>query len=63
MIKIIGNFKVELGNEVLMIKKASTGELIKAEAVKAFESEDKFKELCETLQAKIDERKDKGLSV
>jgi hypothetical protein len=62
MIKIIGNFKVELGKDILMIKKLN-GDLIKAEAVKPFESDDKFKELCRTLQEKIDERKEKGLSV
>ena len=62
MIKTIGNFKVELGKDILMIKKLN-GDLIKAESVRPFDAEEKFKELCETLQAKIDERKDKGLPV
>ena len=38
----IGNFVVELGNDLLLIKD-SKGNVLKGEAVKPFESEDKFK--------------------
>jgi len=43
MKKSIGNFIVELYGESLMIKNLK-GDLLKAEMVKPFESEDKFKE-------------------
>jgi len=62
MEKVIGNFKVELGPEVIMIKDLK-GNLLKAESVRAFESDDKFKEVCDQLEAKIKERIEKGLSV
>ncbi len=55
MKKKIGNFIVELYGESLMIKNLK-GDLLKAEMVKPFESEDKFKEKCIALQAKHDER-------
>jgi len=58
----IGNFIVELGNDLLLIKD-SNGNVLKGEAVKPFESEDKFKEKCIALQAKIDERIKLGLAV
>jgi|TARA_B100000780_G_scaffold268110_1_gene225775 hypothetical protein len=61
-VKVIGKFKVELGDQVIMIKDLEDN-LLKAESVKAFESEDRFKELCEQLEAKIKERIEKGLSV
>jgi hypothetical protein len=57
----IGNFIVELGNDLLLIKD-SNGNVLKGEAVKPFESEDKFKELCIALQDKIKERESAGLS-
>jgi len=62
MKKKIGNFIVELYGESLMIKNLK-GDLLKAEMVKPFESEDKFKEKCIALQAKIDERIKLGLAV
>jgi len=62
MKKKIGNFIVELYGESLMIKYLK-GDLLKAEMVKPFESEDKFKEKCIALQAKIDERIKLGLAV
>jgi hypothetical protein len=37
--------------------------LLKAESVKPFESEDRFLELCIALEEKIKDRKEKGLSV
>jgi|TARA_R110002126_G_scaffold41625_1_gene121170 hypothetical protein len=60
--KIIGNFKVELGNGVVMIKDLK-GNLLKAESVKPFDSEDRYAELCIALEEKIKDRKDKGLPV
>jgi len=57
----IGNFVVELGNDLLLIKD-SKGNVLKGEAVKPFESEDKFKELCIALTDKIKERESAGLS-
>jgi hypothetical protein len=39
------------------------GNLLKAESVKPFESEDRFEELCISLDKKIKDRKEKGLSV
>ena len=39
------------------------GNLLKAESIKPFDSEDKFNELCERLEKKIAERTEKGLSV
>jgi len=62
MKKTVGNFIVELSGEALMIKNLK-GDLLKAESVKPFESEDKFKELCIGLEEKIAERKKLGLSV
>jgi|TARA_R110001583_G_scaffold1182_4_gene9857 hypothetical protein len=62
MKKTIGNFIVELSGESLMIKNLK-GDLLKAESVKPFESDDKFKELCIGLEEKIADRKAKGLSV
>ena len=62
MKKSIGKFIVELGDQVIMIKDQK-GNLLKAESVKPFESDDKFKELCLALEAKIVERKEAGLSV
>ncbi len=62
MKKAIGNFIVELSGESLMIKN-SKGDLLKADSVKPFESEDKFKEKCIALKAKIDERIKLGLAV
>tara|TARA_B100000768_G_scaffold148234_1_gene142093 strand:- start:102 stop:290 length:189 start_codon:yes stop_codon:yes gene_type:complete len=62
MKKTVGNFIVELSGESLMIKNLK-GDLLKAESVKPFESDDKFKELCIGLEEKIAERKRLGLSV
>mgnify|MGYP000459615252 FL=1 len=39
------------------------GNLLKAESVRASEGEDRFEEVCEGLQKKIAERKEKGLSI
>jgi len=58
----IGNFIVELGNELLMIKDLK-GNVLKGESVKAFESEDKFKQLCTDLSETIEKRKAAGLAV
>ena len=62
MKKTVGNFIIELSGESLMIKNLK-GDLLKAESVKPFESDDKFKELCIGLEEKIADRKAKGLSV
>jgi hypothetical protein len=60
--KIIGNFKVELGDKIIMIKDLKDN-LLKAESVKPFDSEDRYAELCIALEEKIKDRKDKGLPV
>jgi selenophosphate synthetase-related protein len=60
--KIVGNYSVELGDKILMIKDLQ-GNLLKAESVKAFESEDKFKELCERLEQTIKDRVAAGKKV
>ena len=60
-VKTIGNFKVELGDEVIMIKDLKDN-LLKAETVRASEGENRFEEVCEGLKKKIAERKEKGLS-
>jgi len=57
----IGNFIVELGNDLLMVKDLK-GNVLKGESVKAFDSEDKFKKLCNDLTDKIAERKAAGLN-
>ena len=57
----IGNFIVELGNDLLMVKDLK-GNVIKGESVKALASEDKFKKLCDDLTNKIAERKAAGLN-
>ena len=57
----IGNFVVELGNDLLLIKDLKVN-VLKGEAVKPFESEDKFKELCVALTDKIKEREAAGLN-
>jgi hypothetical protein len=61
-VKTIGNYKVELGDKILMIKDLE-GNLLKAESVKPFESEDKFKELCDRLEQTIKDRVAAGKSV
>ena len=61
-VKTIGNFKVELGDQVIMIRDLKDN-LLKAESVRASEGEDRYKEVCENLEKKIAERKEKGLSV
>ena len=60
-VKTIGSFKVELGDEVIMIKDLKDN-LLKAESVRASEGENRFEEVCEGLKKKIAERKEKGLS-
>jgi hypothetical protein len=60
--KVIGNYRVELGDKILMIKDLE-GNLLKADSVKAFESEDRFKELCDKLEQTIKDRVAKGLKV
>ena len=62
MVKIIENFKIELGDGVIMIKDLKDN-LLKAESVRPAEGEDRFEEVCEELKKKIAERKEKGLSV
>ena len=61
MKKVIGNFIVEVGESVLMIKNLK-GDLLKAESVKPFDSDEKFKQLCIDLTNKIAERKEAGKS-
>jgi len=60
--KIIGNYMVELVDNMLMIKDLKYN-LLKAKAVSPFEAEDKFEELCIKLESKINERIALGLSV
>lgn len=62
MVKIIENFKIELGDGVIMIKDLKDN-LLKAESVRPAEGEDRFEEVCEELKKKIAERKAKGLSI
>tara|TARA_R110000751_G_scaffold293328_1_gene400863 strand:+ start:206 stop:394 length:189 start_codon:yes stop_codon:yes gene_type:complete len=57
----IGNFIVECTGDLLMVKDLK-GTVIKGEAVKPFDSEDKFKKLCTDLIEKIAERKAAGLN-
>tara|TARA_R110000803_G_scaffold83843_1_gene149904 strand:+ start:323 stop:523 length:201 start_codon:yes stop_codon:yes gene_type:complete len=61
-VKTIGNFKVELGDSVIMIRDLKDN-LLKAESVRPSEGEDRFEEVCKNLVKKIAERKEKGLSV
>jgi hypothetical protein len=61
-VKTIGNFKVELGDQVIMIRDLKDN-LLKAESVRPAEGEDRFEEVCEELKKKIAERKAKGLSI
>ena len=61
-VKTIGNFKVELGDQVIMIRDLKDN-LLKAESVRASEGEDRYEEVCKNLKKKIAERKEKGLSV
>jgi hypothetical protein len=61
-VKTIGNFKVELGDQVIMIRDLKDN-LLKAESVRASEGEDRYEEVCKNLEKKIAERKEKGLSV
>jgi len=58
----IGNFVVELVNDLLLIKDLK-GNVVKGQAVKAFDADVKFKELCTNLEIKIEERKAAGLTV
>ena len=62
MVKIIENFKIELGDGVIIIKDLKDN-LLKAESVRPAEGEDRFEEVCEELKKKIAERKAKGLSI
>jgi hypothetical protein len=62
IVKTIGNFKVELGDGVIMIRDLKD-DLLKAESVRPSEGEDRFEEVCKNLEKKIAERKELGLSV
>ena len=62
MKKQIGNFIVECTGDLLMVKDLN-GTVLKGEAVKPFDSDDKFKQLCIDLTEKIEERKKAGLGV
>jgi hypothetical protein len=53
--KIIGNYIVEKGDKILMIRDME-GTLLKAEVVKAWEEEDRFNDLCEKLGQLIKDR-------
>ena len=53
MIKVIGNFKVELHKDLIMIKDAKTGELLKGTAVNANDALDKFNTLCNRLEERF----------
>jgi len=61
-VKIVGNYHVELGDKIMMIKDLK-GNLLKAEEVKPFEADDKFEELCIALAKTIKDRIARGLSV
>ena len=50
--KVIGNYKIELDEGLLIIRDLKDN-LLKAEDFKQFEAEDKLNELCDRLQAKI----------
>ena len=62
MKKQIGNFIVECTGDLLLIKDLK-GNVLKGEAVKPFDSDDKFKQLCIDLTEKIAERKAAGLTI
>ena len=53
MVKVIGDFKVELHKDLIMIKDAKTGELLKGSAVNANDALDKFNALCEKLEQRF----------
>jgi len=54
-VQIIGNYIVEKGDKILMIRDLK-GNLLKAEVVKAYEEDEKFKELCIKLTKAIKDR-------
>ena len=55
MKKIIGNYEFELSNDTILIRDASTGELLKAKAFKAHEAVEKFNAICKHWQAKLNQ--------
>ena len=52
MVKVIGNFKLELYRDLITIKNATTNELIKGVAVNPNDAKDKFNDLCKKLEQK-----------
>jgi hypothetical protein len=56
MVKVIGNFKLELYRDLITIKNATTNELIKGVAVNPNDAKDKFDDLCKKLEQKQNER-------
>lgn len=56
MVKVIGNFKLELYRDLITIKNAATNELIKGVAVNPNDAKDKFNDLCKKLEQKQNER-------
>jgi hypothetical protein len=54
MVKVIGNFKLELYRDLITIKNATTNELIKGVAVNPNDAKDKFNDLCKKLEQKIE---------
>jgi hypothetical protein len=56
MVKVIGNFKLELYRDLITIKNATTNELIKGVAVNPNDAKDKFDDLCKKIQEKQNER-------
>jgi hypothetical protein len=50
MVKVIGNFKLELYRDLITIKNATTNELIKGVAVNPNDAKDKFETLCKSLE-------------
>jgi len=61
-VQIVGNYQVELGDKILMIKDLE-GNLLKAEEVRPFEADDKFEELCIGLRKTIKDRIAAGKTV
>jgi len=54
MVKVIGNFKLELYRDLITIKNATTNELIKGVAVNPNDAKDKFNDLCKKLEQKVE---------
>jgi hypothetical protein len=53
MKRVVGNYQFELQNDMVMIKDAKSGELLKAVTYKAHEAVDKFHAAVKHWEAKL----------